>query len=97
MSLAKIYRPSKSAMQSGIPNSRKWILEYVSTGQRKTDPLMGWTSVNSTLGQVKLSFDTLEDAQAYAKKKGLVVSVSHVNETLFRPKSYTDNFTKKIR
>ena len=39
----------------------------------------------------------LEDAQAYAKKKGLVVSVSHVNETLFRPKSYTDNFTKKIR
>ena len=49
---------------------------------------MGWTRVNSTLGQVKLSFDTLEDAQAYAKKKGLVVSVSHVNETLFRPKSY---------
>ena len=39
MKKAKIYKPAKTAMQSGKGNSKKWILEF-ETKNNSTNPLM---------------------------------------------------------
>ena len=62
MALARIYRPAKTAMQSGRAKTRKWVLEYEPTSRRDPDPLMGWSSARDTLNEVQLHFDTLEEA-----------------------------------
>ena len=68
MALARIYRPAKTAMQSGRAKTRKWVLEYEPATRRDPDPLMGWSSARDTLNEVQLRFDTLEEALAFAKK-----------------------------
>ena len=68
---ARIYRPAKTAMQSGTAKTTRWLLEYVSEIPREIDPLMGWTSSRDTTQQVKLWFDTKEDALAYAARNGI--------------------------
>ena len=75
MALARIYRPAKTAMQSGRGQTRKWVLEYEPASRRDPDPLMGWSSAHDTLNEVQLRFDTLEEALAYAKKYGLEYTV----------------------
>ncbi|AZL15182.1 ETC complex I subunit [Rickettsiales endosymbiont of Stachyamoeba lipophora] len=65
---AKIYRPTKTAMQSGKANTRKWILEFEQDGGRFVEGLMGWTGSTDTLQQIKLYFSTKEQAINYAKK-----------------------------
>mgnify|MGYP001234550985 CR=1 FL=1 len=66
---ARIYKPAKTAMQSGKAKSSNWVLEFVSSpAKRSVDPLMGWTSSADTNSQVKLTFETREEAIAYAFK-----------------------------
>lgn len=89
---ARIYRPSKSAMQSGRGKTKGWVLEKASNAKRSADPVMGWTSVNDTDAQVKLEFDTREDAIAYAKREGLDFIVEESRETKRLVKSYAENF-----
>ena len=67
--VARIYKPSRNAMQSGKGKSENWLLEFESEAPRTTDPLMGWTSSGDTRQQLKLSFETKELAIAYADKK----------------------------
>lgn len=88
----RIYKPSKTAMQSGRAGSKKWLLEYEPTAARKADPIMGWTSSSETVTQLKLWFDTQEEAVAYAKSKGLQYSVDVETTRRMKPKAYTDNF-----
>jgi hypothetical protein len=92
MAQARIYQPSKTAMQSGKAGTRKWRLEYEQATPRHPEPLMGWISAGDTLNQVHLRFDTLEEAQAFAKKHGLDYVVIEPHEPVFKPKSYADNF-----
>jgi hypothetical protein len=89
---AKIYKPSKTAMQSGRRKGESWVLEYMSNASRTPDTLMGWTQSEDTLGQVKLSFDDLESAKAYAEANGLTYSVTHPQERKIKPRNYGDNF-----
>jgi hypothetical protein len=93
MASARIYRPSKTAMQSGRAETRHWVLEYEPATRRTPDPLMGWSSAEDTLNQVRLHFPTLEEAQAFADKRGLDYTIiePHARAAL-RPKSYADNF-----
>src|SRR5438128_12440343 len=70
VALARIYRPAKSAMQSGRALAKKWILEYEPAGRRDPDPLMGWSSARDTLNEVRLRFETEEEAVAFAKREG---------------------------
>jgi hypothetical protein len=88
----RIYRPSKTAMQSGKRGTHRWVLEYAPASPRAPDALMGWASAADTLNEVRLKFATLEEAVAFAKKHGLDYVVSEPKEQRFKPKSYADNF-----
>ena len=92
MAKARIYRPSKSAMQSGRANTRKWLLEYEQATPRRPDPLMGWISAADTLNQIKLRFDTLEEAERFAREREIDYVIVEPNERRLKPKSYADNF-----
>jgi hypothetical protein len=89
---ARILRPAKTAMQSGRAQTRKWILEYEQATKRQPDPLMGWSSAQDTLNQVRLRFDSLDEAVAFAQKHGIDYQVIDPQERRPRPKSYADNF-----
>jgi ETC complex I subunit conserved region len=92
MARAHIYRPTKTAMQSGRAQARKWILEYEAATPRRPDPLMGWASADDTLNEVQLRFDTRGEAVAFAEKLGLEYAVIAPHDTAEKPKSYADNF-----
>ena len=92
MALARIYRPSKTAMQSGRAQTRKWLLEYEPATRREPDPLMGWASARDTLNEVRLWFDTCEEAVAFAAKEGFDYEVVEPHIRSPKVKSYADNF-----
>jgi hypothetical protein len=89
---ARIYRPARTAMQSGAANTKQWLLVYEPERPRSAEPLMGWTSSTDMRSQVKLRFDTKEEAIAYAKREGIAYRVEDPNEVQRRPLSYSDNF-----
>jgi len=93
MKKAKIYKPAKTAMQSGKKNTRKWLLEF-DTLNNDTSPLMGWISSKDTMSEVKLEFDTKDQAISYAKKNNLDYYVLEPQKTKIIKKSYSDNFLK---
>ena len=88
---ARIYKPPKSAMQSGRGNTRQWVLEY-ELAPRTPDPLMGWASTEDTLSQVQLEFATKEQAVAYAEKEGIEYQLFEPAPAAQKPKAYADNF-----
>lgn len=92
MPQARIYRPAKTAMQSGRAETRYWVLDFAPLTPREPDPLMGWSSAKDTLNEVRLKFDTLEEAIAFAQKRNIDYVVSLPHEPRFKPKSYADNF-----
>jgi hypothetical protein len=89
---ALIHRPAKSAMQSGVANTRNWVLEFAPSSPREIEPLMGWTSSADTRRQLMLTFSTKEEAIAYAERHGIPYTVEEPKERQTRPKSYADNF-----
>jgi hypothetical protein len=92
MAKVHIYRPAKTAMQSGTAKTLRWVLEYEPASRREPDPLMGWASADDTLNEVRLRFATLDEAIAFAKKHELDYVVSAPHESRFKPKSYAENF-----
>ena len=68
--VARIYKPSKTAMQSGMAQTKKWVLELEYDMAKSIEPLMGWTGSSDTNSQVQLWFESKEVAINYAKKKG---------------------------
>ena len=93
MTKAKIYKPAKTAMQSGNSKFNKWILEYT-TINRVTNPLMGWESSSNTLDEIKLEFSTKELALDYVKKNKIDYELIEPKKRKIVKKSYTDNFLK---
>ncbi len=89
----KIYRPAKNAMQSGRANTKRWVLEYEPVAPKFIDPLMGWTGSVDTRNQIKLRFETRDEAVAYAERKGLSYRVEEPKDRVIRPKSYAANFS----
>jgi len=90
--LARIYRPAKNAMQSGKAKTKDWLLEFEPASARRSDDLMGWTQTTDMDGQVRLSFDTQEDAVAYAEKHGIAFQISEPKAPKRILKTYADNF-----
>ncbi len=89
---ARIFQPPKTAMQSGWANTREWVLEFVTSNARRPDPLMGWIGGGDTQTQVRLQFDTKEEAIDYAGRAGLDYDVELPQPRRIRPKAYADNF-----
>ena len=89
---ARIYRPSKTATQSGKGKSRAWLLVFEPEVPRSIEPLMGYTSSSDMRAQVKLAFDTQEEAEAYAQKNGIAYTVQPPHEATAKRQSYSDNF-----
>jgi|TARA_B100000378_G_scaffold192546_1_gene156700 NADH dehydrogenase (ubiquinone) Fe-S protein 4 len=96
MRKAKIYKPTKTAMQSGTRNTKNWLLEFdtLNTG---INPLMGWESSKDTMSEVKLEFSTREQAINYAKKNDIDYYVIEPQKRKIIKKSYSDNFLKSIK
>ena len=93
MKKAKIYKPTKTAMQSGERNTKNWLLEFdtLNTG---VNPLMGWVSSKDTMSEVKLKFSTKNQAINYAKKNNIDYYIIEPQKHKIIKKSYTDNFIK---
>ncbi|MBV9015857.1 MAG: ETC complex I subunit [Alphaproteobacteria bacterium] len=92
MALARIFRPAKTAMQSGRRQTKKWVLEFEPASRRDPDPLMGWSSAADTLNEVQLRFDTLEEAIAFADKHGIQYAIVEPHQRRLKAKSYAENF-----
>ncbi|MFN3613852.1 MAG: ETC complex I subunit [Rubrimonas sp.] len=92
--LARIFQPARSAMTSGQAKTRAWVLEYTPEVPKKLDPLMGWTGSRDMLTQVRLSFDTREEAVDYAQRNGIpyVLTEPRKRAPVVRPKGYGANF-----
>mgnify|MGYP003507250719 CR=1 FL=1 len=90
--LAKIYRPARNAMQSGNAKSREWLLEFESETPRTVDPLMGWISNADTNSQLRMYFETREEAIEFAKRQGIPFQVAERREPKRVIKAYADNF-----
>ncbi|MFT4015308.1 MAG: ETC complex I subunit [Paracoccus sp. (in: a-proteobacteria)] len=95
----RIYQPARNAMQSGVARTREWILVHPAADAREIDPLMGWTSSDDTQSQVKLRFETREQAEDYARSKGLDYEVvePHARAANVRPRGYGENFATDRR
>lgn len=88
----RIFQRPKNATQSGRARTDLWVLEYVAPDAVEADPLTGWNGRGDTQSQVKLTFPTLEAAQAYAEKKGLDYHVVPAPQGKLKLQAYADNF-----
>ena len=93
MAGARIYKPAKTAMQSGKAKTKKWVLEFEPASAKRPDNLMGWTGRQDMNGdQVRLRFADKEQAIAFADRCGIEYRVQETAEKSVTPKSYADNF-----
>jgi hypothetical protein len=91
--LARIFRPAKTAMQSGRAKATTWVLEFEPKDARRADPLMGWTQTADTeSSQVRLTFDSKEDAVRYAEAHGIAFQLVDPKPAKRIIKAYADNF-----
>ncbi len=90
--IARIYKPAKTAMQSGTAKTKEWALDFEPEEAREIEPLMGWTSSGDMRSQIHLSFETKEEALAYAARNGIAARVFGPAPTTRKTLSYSDNF-----
>jgi len=93
MRVAKIYKPAKTAMQSGRGKTKGWVLEYPRKGRVTAEPLMGWQASADTARQVKLQFDSEAAAVAYCEAHNIAFEVVQPKQRKLRMKAYADNFS----
>jgi len=89
---ARVYKPAKTAMQSGRAKTREWLLEFEPAAAKRADALMGWAGSTDTAGQIRLHFASQEEALAYAAQHGIACEISTPQSVRVRPKAYADNF-----
>ena len=90
--LARIYLPARNAMQSGRANTKEWVLEFEPASALVSDPLMVWTQSTDMNGQVRLMFDTREEAVSYAQRHGIAFELLAPKQHRKTVRAYADNF-----
>ena len=90
---ARIFKPAKTAMQSGNQSSKSWVLEFEPRSARIPDALMGWSSSSDMDSQVRIPFETKDQAIAYAEKHGIAFRLIEAEEKPKIIKAYADNFS----
>jgi NADH dehydrogenase ubiquinone Fe-S protein 4 len=94
---ARIYKPAKTAMQSGLAKTKAWVLDFEPETPRTVEPLMGWTSSGDMRQQVRLTFPSKEEAIAYCERHGIAYQVTEAAPHVRHGMSYSDNFSFKRR
>lgn len=96
---ARIYKPAKTAMQSGTAKTKDWVLVFDPAERRSVDPLMGWTSSGDMQSQVRLHFETKEAALDYAASHGIdaLVTEPKPRKPVIRQRGYGENFVPHRR
>ena len=89
---ARIYKPAKTAMQSGTAKTKEWVLDYEPEQPRAVEPLMGWTSSGDMRQQVRLRFATSAEAIAYCERHGIAYQLAEPKPVARKGLSYSDNF-----
>ncbi len=89
---ARIYKPARTAMQSGAAKTKEWVLDYEPEQPRAVEPLMGWTSSGDMKQQLWLLFDTKDEAVAYCERNGIAYQVFESQQPRRQRISYSDNF-----
>jgi len=89
---ARIYKPAKTAMQSGFANTKAWVLDFEPEEPREVEPLMGWTSSGDMRQQLRLRFPSKEEAVAYCERHGIAYHVFEAKPAARRGLAYADNF-----
>ena len=95
--VARIYKPTKTAMQSGTAKTKDWVLDYEPESPRSVEPLMGWTSSGDMRQQLRLRFETKEEAIAYCERHGIAYQLTEPKPSVPRTISYSDNFAYNRR
>jgi ETC complex I subunit conserved region len=94
---ARIYQPAKTAMQSGQAKNKDWVIDFEPEQARQVEPLMGWTSSADMRQQLRLRFETKEEAIAYCERHAVAYQVTEAKPVARRTISYSDNFSFKRR
>ena len=96
---ARIYKPAKTAMSSGTAKTRDWVLEFLPEAPKEIDPLTGWTGSRDTQAQVRLTFETREEAEDYARDRDIdyVVLRPQGRKANIRAGGYGENFATDRR
>ena len=94
MAQLRIYQPAKTAMQSGRAQTRQWLVEFAPGAAQSPDSLMGWAGGGDTSQQIKMRFDSRDEAIAYAERRGLDYEIEEPRQPAMRIKSYSDNFKR---
>ena len=92
MRKARIFQQGTRATQSGKARADNWVLEPEPAEARRADPLMGWVGSGDTDTQVRLTFPSLEAAQAYAAREGYDAAVVPAPQRRLIIQSYAENF-----
>ena len=91
--VARIFKPTRTAMQSGRANTKQWLLVYEPEAPREVEPLMGWTASSDMKQQLRLRFATRDEAAAYCERNGIAYRVYEPKEPARRQIAYADNFS----
>ena len=94
---ARIYKPAKTAMQSGLAKTKAWMVDFEPEAPRTVESLMGWTSSSDMRQQVRLSFPTKQEAIAYCERHEIAYQVTETLAPARHGMSYSDNFSFKRR
>jgi hypothetical protein len=94
---ARIYKPARNAMQSGLGKTKDWVLNYEPEQPRAIDPLMGWTSSGDMKQQLRLRFESKEEAIAYCERNGIAFEVFDSQPPKRARVAYADNFASTRR
>jgi hypothetical protein len=89
---ARIYKPARTAMQSGTAKTKEWVLDYEPEQARTVEPLMGWTSSGDMKQELRLHFDTKEEAIAYCERHGIAYQAFDCTPQKRQRIAYSDNF-----
>jgi hypothetical protein len=92
VSIARIYKPARTAMQSGTAKTKDWVLDYEPAEPREVEPLMGWTSSGDMCQQLRLRFETQDEAIAYCERHAIPFQLALPKEPTRRVIAYADNF-----
>jgi len=92
MTVARITQEQRKTTQSGKAQAGRWTLEFERQQAQRPDPLTGWNGSGDTNTQIRLRFDTKEEALAYAERKGLTVHLVPAAPTRLKLQAYADNF-----